>query len=293
MSILNGKELSLATIERLKKDVLEFEKQTSKVTTLAVVLVGSDPASKTYINMKAKACQNVGIHSIVHEMNENTSEDMLLQVIENMNNDDTIDGILVQLPLPKTLNEEKIIEKISIHKDVDGFTPFNVGSLWANINNDMFAPATPLGVLKLLKHNNIEIQSKEVVIVGTSNIVGKPLAGLFLRENATVTMCNIHTKDLAFHTRRAEILCVAIGKPKFITQDMVKDGAVVVDIGITKVDNKLYGDVDFDNVSKRASYITPVPGGVGPMTISVLLENTIQASKNNHKRLEQKGNKNG
>lgn len=281
MNILNGKELSSSITSKLKKDVLDFQEKTSRRPCLAVVLVGDDQASKTYTNMKARACKEVGIQSILHEMSEDVSEQILLQTIENMNNDITIDGILVQLPLPKHLNENKIIEKISAHKDVDGFTPFNVGSLWSNVNkNTMFAPATPLGVIKLLKHNKIDIQSKEVVIVGTSNIVGKPLAGLFLQENATVTMCNIHTKNLISHTLRADILCVGIGKPNFITADMVKDNVVVIDIGINKVDGKLCGDVDFKEVSKKASYITPVPGGVGPMTISILLENTIRASKN-------------
>ena len=282
MKTLNGRELSAKNMQNLTTKILDFKEKYLRRPTLAVILVGSDVPSQTYVHMKAKACKAVGIHSIIYEMSEDINEEILLKKIDNMNNDDTIDGILVQLPLPKHLNEEKVIEEIAIHKDVDGFTTHNVGALWANVQEKTrLLPATPYGVLKLLQEYKIDLLGKEVVIIGTSNIVGKPLAGLFVEQGSTVTMCNINTKDISLHTKHADILCVGVGKPQFIKADMVKEGCVVIDIGITKIDGKLYGDVDFDAVSKKASHITPVPGGVGPMTISTLLENTLKASINN------------
>ena len=286
MNTLNGRELSTKIIKNLTIQISSFKEEYGRRPTLAVVLVGSDAPSQTYVQMKAKACKEAGIHSIVYEMSDDVNENILLKKIDNMNQDDTIDGILVQLPLPKHLDEEKVIERIATHKDVDGFTTHNAGSLWSNVNQKTrLLPATPLGVIRLLKEYKIDMLGKEVVIIGTSNIVGKPLAGLLLEQGATVTMCNINTKDISVHTKRADILCVAVGKPKFIKADIVKEGCVVVDIGITKVDGKLYGDVDFEQVSQKASYITPVPGGVGPMTISTLLENTLKASINNQEAL--------
>lgn len=277
MQILDGKALALEIQHTIKQEVREFSKQ--QITPgLAVILVGDDPASQSYVNMKAKACSQTGIYSTTHKMPESITEEALLQTISMMNENPNIDGILVQLPLPKHINTTAILEAISPKKDVDGFHPFNMGRVFANL--DGFIPATPMGVITLLEHYKIPIEGKNVVIVGASNIVGKPLGALFLNKNATITLCHIYTQNLAEHTKKADILCVGVGKPNLITQDMVKEGAIVVDIGITKLENgKIVGDVDFDNVTPKCSYITPVPGGVGPMTIASLLQNTIKAAK--------------
>jgi methylenetetrahydrofolate dehydrogenase (NADP+)/methenyltetrahydrofolate cyclohydrolase len=283
LNILNGKELSENKMQLLQKEIQDFITKTNHTPSLAVILVGEDKASEIYVNMKAKACKKTGIDSVVCKLDKNITQEKLLAIIDDFNNDKNIDGILVQLPLPEGFNEEQVLEKILPNKDVDGFSAINTGALWSDIyKNTFLAPATPLGIINLLKHYNIDMKSKNVVIVGTSNIIGKPLAGLFLKENATITMCNIYTKDLTSHTKNADILCVGIGKPKFITKDMIKENAIVIDIGTTIVDNKLYGDIDFENVKDKVSHITPVPGGVGPMTICTLLENTLRASKNNH-----------
>ena len=277
MQILDGKNLASKIEVQIKEEVENLAKE-NITPGLAVILVGNDPASSAYVNMKAKACNRTGIYSIKHEMPENISEDSLLQTIAMLNQNPNIDGILVQLPLPKHISSTKVLEAIAPHKDVDGFHPFNMGRILANL--DGFTPATPLGVLTLLKSYNIPLQGKNVVIVGASNIVGKPLATLFLNENATITLCHIYTQNLAEHTKKADILCVGVGKVNLITQEMVKEGAIVVDIGINRLeDSRLVGDVDFENVSKKASFITPVPGGVGPMTIASLLQNTIKAAK--------------
>ncbi|EES88774.1 bifunctional methylenetetrahydrofolate dehydrogenase/methenyltetrahydrofolate cyclohydrolase FolD [Helicobacter canadensis] len=277
MQILDGKALALEIQHTIKQEVQELSKQ--QITPgLAVILVGDDPASQSYVNMKAKACSQTGIYSTTHKMPESITEEALLQTISMMNENPNIDGILVQLPLPKHINTTAILEAISPKKDVDGFHPFNMGRVFANL--DGFIPATPMGVITLLEHYKIPIEGKNVVIVGASNIVGKPLGALFLNKNATITLCHIYTQNLAEHTKKADILCVGVGKPNLITQDMVKEGAIVVDIGITKLENgKIVGDVDFDNVAPKCSYITPVPGGVGPMTIASLLQNTIKAAK--------------
>ena len=277
MQILDGKGLASKIEVQIKEEVENLAKE-NITPGLAVILVGNDPASSAYVNMKAKACNRTGIYSIKHEMPENISEDSLLQTIAMLNQNPNIDGILVQLPLPKHISSTKVLEAIAPHKDVDGFHPFNMGRILANL--DGFTPATPLGVLTLLKSYNIPLQGKNVVIVGASNIVGKPLATLFLNENATITLCHIYTQNLAEHTKKADILCVGVGKVNLITQEMVKEGAIIVDIGINHLeDSRLVGDVDFENVSKKASFITPVPGGVGPMTIASLLQNTIKAAK--------------
>lgn len=277
MQILDGKNLASKIEVQIKEEVENLAKE-NITPGLAVILVGNDPASSAYVNMKAKACNRTGIYSIKHEMPENISEDSLLQTIAMLNQNPNIDGILVQLPLPKHISSTKVLEAIAPHKDVDGFHPFNMGRILANL--DGFTPATPLGVLTLLESYNIPLQGKNVVIVGASNIVGKPLATLFLNENATITLCHIYTQNLAEHTKKADILCVGVGKVNLITQEMVKEGAIVVDIGINRLeDSRLVGDVDFENVSKKASFITPVPGGVGPMTIASLLQNTIKAAK--------------
>ncbi len=277
MQILDGKALSLKIREEVKKEVEELK--TNGITPgLAVILVGNDPASQTYVKMKAKACKMTGIYSITHEMPEDISEEEIIETIEMMNKNPNIDGILVQLPLPKHIDTTKILEVIDPKKDVDGFHPYNFGRL--NQGLDSFVPCTPLGVMELLKEYNIDVKGLNACVVGASNIVGKPMAALLLNSFATVDICHIYTKDLKSHTKRADLLVVGVGKPNLITEDMVKDGAIVIDIGINKVDDKIIGDVDFENVSKKASFITPVPGGVGPMTIAMLLKNTLKAAKN-------------
>ena len=277
MQILDGKALAQNIEKEIQKEV-ESLSQKGITPGLAVMLVGSDPASQSYVNMKAKACKRTGIYSITHEMPENIQQESLLQTIAMLNQNPNIDGILVQLPLPKHIDTTAVLEAIAPHKDVDGFHPFNMGRVFANLES--FVPATPMGILTLLKHYKIPLQCKNVVIVGASNIVGKPLGALFLNENATITLCHIYTQDLAKHTKEADILCVAVGKPNLITKDMVKEGAIVVDIGISRLqDGRIVGDVDFENVAPLCAFITPVPGGVGPMTIASLLQNTLKAAK--------------
>lgn len=276
MTLLDGKSLSAKLEQRLASKVQSLA---SKGVTpgLAVILVGNDPASCAYVHMKAKACKRVGIYSVTHEMPSTITQDDLLSSIEILNTNPNIDGILVQLPLPSHIQSSKILESIIPTKDVDGFNPFNVGRLMAGL--DGFVPATPLGVMNLLKAYDIDVKGKDVVIVGMSNIVGKPLFSLMLNAGASVSCCHILTRDVCAYTKNADIVCVGVGKPSLITQDMIKEGAIVVDIGINRLESgALVGDVDFDNVSKKASFITPVPGGVGPMTIATLLENTYQAA---------------
>lgn len=244
--------------------------------TLAVIQVGNDPASTVYVGNKKKACEYIGIHSLSYELPEETTEEELLALVEKLNQDDSVHGILVQLPLPSHIDEDKVIQKISPMKDVDGFHPQSVGAL--SIGEPGFVSCTPAGVIQLLKRSGVKIDGSECVIVGRSNIVGKPMAMLMLRENATVTVCHSHTKDLKEVTKRADILIVAVGRPRFITREYVKEGAVVIDVGIHRnEDNKLCGDVDFADVEPVASAITPVPGGVGPMTIAMLMNNCVEA----------------
>ncbi len=271
MKILDGKKTYLDIKEKIKNKL--SNKNVS--IGLSVLLVGDDPASEIYVNMKKNACRDVGINSEIVRLSSEVSESEVLEKIDSLNKDDKIHGILVQLPLPKHINEAKILQAVSHKKDVDGFHPYNVGDLV--IGEDGFVPATPLGVIELLKAYDIEIKSKDVAIIGASNIVGKPLFSLFLNEGATVSICHKRTKDISHYTKYADIVCVGVGLPNLIKADMVKDGAIIIDIGINKVDKKIVGDVDFEGVSKKASYITPVPGGVGPMTIAMLLENTIKA----------------
>jgi len=277
MTILDGKKLSSKIRQNVKNEVLKLQEK-DITPGLAVILVGSDPASAAYVNMKSKACKEAGIYSIVHEMPESISQDSMLEIIDLMNKNQNIDGILVQLPLPKQIDTTLILEAIDSNKDVDGFHPYNVGRVVASL--DGFIPATPYGVMKLFDEYNINLQGKDVCVVGASDIVGKPMATLLLNANATVTTCHIHTKDLKSHTLKADIICVGVGVVNLIKEDMVKDGAIIIDIGINRLESgKLVGDVDFTNVSKKCSYITPVPGGVGPMTIAMLLENTIKSAK--------------
>lgn len=271
-TIIDGKKISAQVKDECKERVA----REGLDVTLAVIQVGDDPASTVYVGNKKKACEYIGIHSLAYELPEKTTEKELLDLVEELNQNDLVHGILVQLPLPSHIHEDKVIEAISPMKDVDGFHPQSVGAL--SIGQPGFISCTPAGIVQLLKRSGIEIDSKECVIVGRSNIVGKPMAMLMLRENATVTICHSHTKDLKEVTKRADILIVAIGKPKFITADYVKEGAVVIDVGIHRgEDNKLCGDVDFDTVGPIASAITPVPGGVGPMTIAMLMNNCVEA----------------
>lgn len=273
MSIrIDGKQISAQIKDELKERV---EKEKLEVT-LAVIQIGNDPASTVYVGNKKKACEYIGIRSLAYELPEETPEEELLQLIKELNDRDDVNGILVQLPLPAHMDEDKVIQTISPKKDVDGFHPQSVGAL--SIGQPGFVSCTPAGVIQLLKRTGVEIDGKECVIVGRSNIVGKPMALLMLRENATVTVCHSHTKDLKEVTKRADILIVAIGKPKFITKEYVKDGAVVIDVGIHRgADGKLCGDVDYDDVAPITHAITPVPGGVGPMTIAMLMNNCVEA----------------
>ena len=276
--IIDGKK----TAEEVRADIAarakEFKDNTGITPGLAVIIVGENPASQVYVRNKKRACEQVGFYSEVREMAEQTTMNELLAEIEDFKNNPLIHGILVQLPLPDHLDEKKVIAAIPPEKDVDAFHVVNTGKIMLGDYN--FLPCTPAGVMKLLEHENISISGKECVVVGRSNIVGKPMAMLLLHSNGTVTICHSRTKNLADVTRRADILVVAIGKADFIKGDMVKEGAVVIDVGMNRrEDGKLTGDVDFDSVSKVASAITPVPGGVGPMTITILLENTLSAAK--------------
>lgn len=277
-TILDGKEVSKIYRERIKEEIERYRLKGYREPSLAVVLVGNDPASQVYVNNKRKACQKVGIRSLFYHLPEDTSEGELLRLVEELNDNPEVDGILVQLPLPKQINPQRVIETIRPDKDVDGFHPENMGKLIANLD-DGFVPCTPLGIKILLEHYGIEVRGKDTTIVGAGYIVGKPLSVLLLNMDATITVCHIHTKDLKKHTRDADILISATGVPHLIKEDMVKEGAVVVDVGISKVDGKIVGDVDFERVKEKASYITPVPGGVGPMTITALLLNTLKAYK--------------
>lgn len=284
MQILDGKALAQTIESAIQKEV-EILNEQGITPGLAVILVGNDPASQTYISMKAKACKRTGIYSITHEMPQSIRQESLLQTISMLNQNPNIDGILVQLPLPKHIDTAAVLETIAPHKDVDGFHPFNMGRIFSNL--DGFIPATPMGVITLLEHYNIALEGKNVVIIGASNIVGKPLAALFLNKNATITLCHIYTQDLIKHTKEADILCVAVGKPNLITKEMVKENAIVIDIGISRLqDGKIVGDVDYPNVSPKCSFITPVPGGVGPMTIASLLQNTLKAAKMRYQNIK-------
>lgn len=276
MQIINGKEVSKNIRENLQVEIDEL-KEKGITPGLSVIIVGDNPASKTYVKSKDKACKNLGMKSEVHSLDENVSEEELLNLINKLNNDETIHGILVQLPLPNHIDEKKVIEKISPNKDVDGFHPINAGKLL--VGEDTFIPCTPHGIIKLMESENIDIKGKRAVVLGRSNIVGKPISLLLLNKNATVTICHSKTENLKEITKEADILIAAIGKANFVKSDMVKDGAIVIDVGINRVDGKLVGDVDFDSVNKLNGFITPVPGGVGPMTITMLIYNTVIAAR--------------
>ena len=273
--IIDGKKISQEIKDELREQVAE-QKKLGKEAVLAVIQVGTDPASSVYVNNKKKACAYIGIGSLSHELPEETTEEELLALVEKLNGDASVNGILVQLPLPAQIDADKVIRAIAPEKDVDGFHPQNVGALC--IGKPGFVSCTPAGVIQLLKRSGIEIAGKECVVVGRSNIVGKPMALLLLRENGTVTVAHSRTKDLKEVTKRADILVVAVGRPKMITADYVKEGAVVIDVGIHRNEqNKLCGDVDFDSVEPVCGAITPVPGGVGPMTIAMLMNNCLES----------------
>lgn len=274
--ILDGKKLSSEIRESVKEETARL-KEKGIVPGLAVVLVGDDPASKVYVGQKEKGCLEAGFASFLHKLPASATQEELLSLVDRLNGDGTVHGILVQLPLPGHIDPDRVLAAIKPEKDVDGFHPVNMGRLVAGMPAS--EPCTPKGILRLLKSTGIPLAGKEAVVVGRSNIVGKPVALMLLAESATVTVCHSKTADLADHVRRADVLVAAIGKPRFITADMVKEGAVVVDVGINRLDEGLVGDVDFGPVSEKASWITPVPGGVGPMTIAMLLENTLEQAK--------------
>lgn len=276
--LIDGKKVSQHIREEVAREVEKLKNETGTTPGLAAVLVGDNPASEIYVRNKRQACEQVGIYSEEYKLSKETTQNELLTLIERLNNDKKIHGILVQLPLPEQIDSTKILRSVSPSKDVDGFHPENVGLLVEG--NPRFISCTPNGIMKMLDFYNIEIKGKEAVVVGRSNIVGKPTAILLLHRHATVTICHSRTTRLDEVARRADILVAAIGRPNFITEDMVKEGAVVIDVGINRdEDGKLIGDVDFEKVKRKASYITPVPGGVGPMTIAMLLWNTLESAK--------------
>jgi methylenetetrahydrofolate dehydrogenase (NADP+)/methenyltetrahydrofolate cyclohydrolase len=286
--ILDGKSIAQEIREEIKKEVIELKEKHGIVPGLVTILVGENPASVSYVTAKQRTAHELGFYSVQENLPENVSEDELLKLIDKYNRDEKIHGILVQLPLPKHINERKVLYAIDPRKDVDGFHPVNVGKLV--IGEPCFIPCTPYGILILLAKTGVPVEGADVVVIGRSNIVGKPIANLLMQKrkpvgNATVTVCHTGTKDIASHSRRADILIVAAGVPKFVTADMVKEGAVVIDVGVNRIGTtpdgkaKLCGDVDFDAVKEKASFITPVPGGVGPMTITMLMKNTLESAK--------------
>ena len=274
MTLINGKEVSQFVKEKIRDEAVALGLKPG----LAVILVGDDPASHVYVNNKKKACEFCGFYSESYEFAADTPQSELLELIDKLNANDKIHGILVQMPLPKHIDENAVIERIDPKKDVDAFNPVNVGKIMTGDFD--FLPCTPAGVMELLKYYNVDVAGKSCVVIGRSNIVGKPMAMLMLHANATVTICHSRTTDIKNVVKSADIVVAAVGRKHFVTEDMVKEGAVVVDVGINRgEDGKLYGDVDFDNVSKKASFITPVPGGVGPMTIAMLMQNTLTSAK--------------
>lgn len=275
-TIIDGKELAKHIREGLKDEVTEL-KNAEIYPKLAVIMVGDDPASKIYVRNKSRACEEIGIKYEEHLLSSKTTREELLELIEKLNNDETVHGILVQSPIPEGLDANEAFRTISPKKDVDGFHPINIGKL--SLNQDCFVSCTPYGIIKMLEAYNIEIEGANAVIIGRSNIVGKPLAKCLLNKNATVTVCHSKTKNLKEITKQADILVAAIGKPKFVTADMVKEGAAVIDVGINRTEEGLIGDTDFEKIKEKASYITPVPGGVGPMTIAMLMHNVVKAAK--------------
>lgn len=279
-NIIDGKAVSQSVKDRIKEEVTALKAEHGVVPGLAVIIVGDNPASRIYVNNKKKACEYVGFDSYEYALPEETTETELLELIKKLNNDEKIDGILCQLPLPKHIDENVIINNIAPNKDVDAFHPVNVGKIM--IGDYSFLPCTPAGVMELIASTGVDIKGKECVVVGRSNIVGKPMSMLLLHKSGTVTICHSKTKDLKAECKRADILVAAVGVPNLIKGDMIKEGAVVIDVGMNRLENgKLCGDVEFESASKAAGYITPVPGGVGPMTIAMLMQNTLTAAKVN------------
>ncbi|MBR6533872.1 MAG: bifunctional methylenetetrahydrofolate dehydrogenase/methenyltetrahydrofolate cyclohydrolase FolD [Clostridia bacterium] len=281
MKLIDGKIISASVKERVKNEVEALKKE-GITTGLAVIIVGEDPASKVYVANKKKACEALGIISEEYALSENTTQEELLALIDELNKKPSINGILCQLPLPRHLDEQAVINAIAPEKDVDAFHPQNVGKIMQGDYD--FVPCTPAGIMEMLAYENIEIEGKTCVVIGRSNIVGKPMGMLLLHKNGTVTICHSRTKDLKEVCLKADILVAAVGRPNFVTADMVKDGAVVIDVGINRIDGKLVGDVDFEAVKDKCEAITPVPGGVGPMTIAMLMQNTLTAAKKQNKR---------
>lgn len=278
--IIDGRKIAQEIKNEVKVEVEKLKQQGIEIT-LAVVIVGNNPASRSYVNSKKRTCSELGINSVEYALDGNTTQEQLENLIEKLNQDSNINGILVQLPLPDGLDEDRICKKILPQKDVDGFHPMNVGMVATGIDFEFaIKPCTPFGIIELLKRENIEIKGKHAVVIGRSNIVGKPLSLLLLRENATVTVCHSYTNGLKDICKTADILVAAVGRPRFVTADMVKEGAVVIDVGINRDETtkKIVGDVDFESVKEVASYITPVPGGVGPMTVAMLMKNTLFAA---------------
>ena len=286
MKIIDGKLISDEIRKNVKKEIEDL-KERNIIPGLGIILVGNDPASEIYVRNKIKVCDELGVHALLYRFDEANREEEIIEQIRELNKDERIHGILVQSPLPNSFNEERIISYVDKEKDVDGFGIYNLGALISN--QEHIVAATPLGILKMLEHENISIEGKHVVVVGASLIVGRPMAVLLLNRGATVTITHSKTQNLKDITKQADILIVAIGQAKFINDEYVKDGAVVTDVGTNRVDGKLCGDVDFDLVSKKASYITPVPGGVGPMTITMLISNVVDQAK---RRGEENGSKN-
>lgn len=276
MAIIDGKLVSATVREEIKEKIAEAGEKYGKTFKLTVIIAGNDPASEIYVRNKGKACEAVGIQSETIKLSENVSQEEIEKIVTDKVSDDSVDGILVQLPLPKTLDEKRVLKLIPPEKDVDGFTDANVGRL-ALFSDDALCSCTPQGMIKLLDYYDIPLKGKHAVVVGRSNIVGKPMSLMLLRRDCTVTVCHSKTENLAKYTKDADILVCAVGKKHIITADMVKDGAVVLDAGINRVDGKIYGDADYEEISKKAAYITPVPGGVGPMTITMLMYNTYLA----------------
>ena len=278
MTIIDGKALSEKILKEIEQEHSELEKKVERKAGLAVIIVGENPASQIYVRNKIKACERVGFHSETIRLNENITEENLLLEIEKLNNDNNIDGILVQLPIPKHINELKVINAISAEKDVDGFHTTNIGKMMIG-DETGFLPCTPAGVIQMFEEYNINLEGKDVLVIGQSNIVGKPMTLLLINKRATVQVCNSKTKNLPEKLQKADVVVAAAGSPKLVKGSDVKEGVVVIDIGINRVNGKICGDVDFEEVSQKASYITPVPGGVGPMTIAMLIKNTFKSYK--------------
>lgn len=276
--IISGTALAAQIKQNIANEISHYQEQGKRSPGLAVILVGTDPASQVYVNSKRKSCSEIGIESKSFDLPAETSEQTLLDLIDELNHDESVDGILVQLPLPQHIDSTKVIEAISPSKDIDGFHPYNVGRLCQRIPT--LRACTPYGVMKLLESINVDLYGKHAVIVGASNIVGRPMALELLLGGCTVTVTHRFTKDLESHIRQADILVVAVGKPEFISGEWIKEGAIAIDVGINRIDGKLIGDVEFGIASQKASYITPVPGGVGPMTVAMLMQNTLQAYQN-------------